>query len=227
MSAPRRSRPGGGRLSCVVSPYDDLPSEPLSDHFGFDRGTPLDRHYIESFLAERRSSIQGAVLEVQDDTYTQRFGSRGVTATTVIDIDATNPKATLIADLGRRASLPADMYDCIILTQTLHLLQHPGRCLKNCYQALRSGGVLLASAPTLGRVSPTYPDGDYWRFTPAGINELFTRCWEGESTTHSWGNLRSCMGFLMGAVIEDFPSTALEVHDPRFVLTVGVEARKR
>jgi SAM-dependent methyltransferase len=209
-----------------MSRFTDLPLDPLSDHYGFDRGTPLDRRYIEEFLHERRGTIRGSVLEVQDDTYTARFGSDRVSERTVVDRDRSNERATLISDLEQPDSLSAAAYDCIILTQTLHLLRRPGRCVENCYRALRPGGVLLATAPSVSRVSPTYPDADYWRFTPAGIAELFARHWEGDFTTSALGNLRSCIGFLLGEIVEDLADTVLDRHDPRFPLTVAVEAHK-
>jgi hypothetical protein len=75
-------------------------------------------------------------------------------------------------------------------------------------------------------VSPTYPDADYWRFTPAGIAELFAQHWIGDFTVHARGNLRSCVGFLLGEVVEDLSDASLDEHDPRFVLTVAVDAHK-
>jgi SAM-dependent methyltransferase len=209
-----------------MNPITGLPLEPLSDQYGFDRGTPLDRRYIEAFLLERRGAIRGSVLEVQDNTYTTSIGGDRVSGSAVVDIDGSNQRATLIADLEQPGSLPAGTYDCIILTQTLHLLRRPGTCLENCYRALRPGGTLLATAPSVSRVSPTYPDRDYWRFTPAGIAELFARNWEGDSSVHGLGNLRSCVGFLLGEVVEDLDDTILDHHDPRFPLTVAVEAQK-
>ena len=140
-------------------------------------------------------------------------------------VDAARPRFS-IADLEQPDSLAPTAYDCIILTQTLHLLRRPGRCVENCYRALRPAGVLLATAPTVSRVSPTYPDADYWRFTPAGIAELFGRHWQGDFTTHPLGNLRSCVGFLLGEAVEDFADSLLDRHDPRFPLTVAVEAHK-
>ena len=209
-----------------MTAFADLPLEPLSDHHGLERGTPLDRRYVEAFLAEHRSAIRGSVLEVEDDAYTTKFGGDRVSDSIVLDIDRSNPRATLFADLEQPESLVAGAYDCIILTQTLHLLRRPGQCVENCYRALRPEGVLLATAPSVSRVSPTYPDADYWRFTPAGIAELFARHWAGDFTAHAMGNLRSCIGFLLGEVVEEFADSVLDDHDPRFPLTVAVEARK-
>ena len=185
----------------------------------------MDRRYIEGFLSAH-GVIHGAVLEVRNNVYTTMFGGDRVTESIVVDIDATNPRATLVADLQRVGSLPPDAYDCIILTQTLHLLRRPGQCIENCFAGLRSGGVLLATAPSVDRVSPTYPDGDFWRFTPAGIAELFGRHWPSDFTVDAFGNLRTCMAFLMGEVVEDIPDIVLDDHDPRFPLTVAVEASK-
>jgi SAM-dependent methyltransferase len=209
-----------------VTAFGDLPREPISDRYGLDRGTPVDRRYIEGFLSARRGVIHGVVLEVHDHTYTTKFGEDRVSRSIVVDIDATNPNATLIADLKLAGALPPDSYDCIILTQTLHLLRRPDVGVANCFAALRPGGVLLATAPSVSRVSPTYPDGDFWRFTPAGIAELFGRHWPSDFTVDGFGNLRTCTAFLMGEVVEDLPDVVLDDHDPRFPLTVAVEATK-
>src|SRR5688572_7108759 len=45
---------------------------PTASDFGFARGGPVDRYYIESFLNKPRARIGGRVLEVGDDTYTRR-----------------------------------------------------------------------------------------------------------------------------------------------------------
>jgi SAM-dependent methyltransferase len=210
----------------AVTAFGDLPLEPLSDHYGLDRGTPVDRRYIERFLSTRHRVIRGTVLEIQDSSYTTRFGEDQVSQSVVVDIDATNPNATLIADLQLPDALPPDSYDCIILTQTLHLLRRPGVCVANCFAALRPGGVLLATAPSVSRVSPTYPEDDFWRFTPAGIAELFSRHWPGDFTVNGFGNLRTCTAFLLGEVVEELSEVVLSNHDPRFPLTVAVEATK-
>src|SRR5215210_7162112 len=46
---------------------------PLSRYFGFDRGLPIDRYYIENFLARQAEDIHGRVLEIGDNSYTQRY----------------------------------------------------------------------------------------------------------------------------------------------------------
>ena len=43
---------------------------PISSSFGFDRGKPIDRRYIEDFLSRHAQDITGRVLEVADNAYT-------------------------------------------------------------------------------------------------------------------------------------------------------------
>jgi hypothetical protein len=47
---------------------------PISSIFGFDRGLPVDRYYIEKFLSAQSADIYGRVLEIGDDRYTRKFG---------------------------------------------------------------------------------------------------------------------------------------------------------
>ena len=42
--------------------------KPLSRGYGWDRGTPIDRHYIERFLASHAGDIRGRVLEIAAST---------------------------------------------------------------------------------------------------------------------------------------------------------------
>src|SRR4051794_27404046 len=45
---------------------------PVSRHFGYDRGLPVDRHYIERFLEDNAAVVAGHVLEIGDSAYTRR-----------------------------------------------------------------------------------------------------------------------------------------------------------
>ena len=42
---------------------------PISREFGLDRGLPIDRFYMERFLAAHAHHIRGAVLEIGEPTY--------------------------------------------------------------------------------------------------------------------------------------------------------------
>ncbi len=166
------------------------------------------------------------MLEVGDRRYTTQFGGELVTSSDIVDVDPSNEDASICADLCRRGALPADAFDCIILTETLHMLPEPGVAIRNCERALRTGGSLLLTTPVLKRMSPDHPDVDYWRFTPTGIELLFGRHWHGDFSVRAFGTLRTCAAFLVAAVAEDLDDSAFATQDERFPLTVAVHARR-
>jgi SAM-dependent methyltransferase len=204
-----------------------VPTVPLSDDHGIDRGTPIVRAYLEEFLGQHQDAIRGSVLEVGDWRYSTRFGAGRVTTSTVADIDAANRQATLFTDLNQASALPADSFDCIILTEVLHLLTNPDTCLRSCHQALREEGTALITVPALKRLNPKDPDSDYLRYTPAGLELLLRRTWDGPFSVTWYGNLRACVAFLVSHVSEEIGSEELSFKDERFPLTVAARADKQ
>ena len=147
---------------------------PLSHDWGYERGTPADRPIIERYLAAHASDIRGAVLEVQENDYTRRFGGARVERSDVLDLDIDNSRATMIGDLRALDHVASDTYDCIILTQTLHVIDEMPAVIRECHRLLKDDGVLLATVPCASRVCLEYgPDADYWRLTEAGVRRLF------------------------------------------------------
>ena len=205
-------------------------AEPVSANWGLERGTPVDRIYIERFLDEHRDDIQGRVLEVKDAGYTKRFGEGRVTTRDVLDIDAKNPEATLIVDLAVPEEMPADRYDCIVLTQTTHIIYDSQRVVESAYRALRPGGVLLCTLPCVSRVSTEGTDhgaGDYWRFTAAGARHLFSAVFPLDHLeVRSRGNLMACAAFLLGLAAHEVPDPGLQRDDPWHPLVCVVRATK-
>lgn len=199
---------------------------PVSINWGFDRGTPIDRYFIERFLRDRGGDITGRVLEVKDDTYTQRFGA-GVTSADVLDVDADNPAATVVADLTHAPQIPDDRYDCIVLTQTLHLVYDVHAAVSECRRILRPGGTLLVTMPSLSRCSRELLHSDFWRITPAGAARLFGDAFGAEQVeVSSSGNAVLAAAFLMGVAVEEVSPRVLHRMDPLFPMVVTVRASK-
>ena len=115
-------------------------TSPLSAHWGRARGTPVDRWFIESFLAAHSGDIRGRVLEVMDDHYTRRFGT-AVESSDVLDVDEANPQATIVADLADPRSFPHGQYDCVVVTQTLQFVFDLEAAIESIHGSLHSGGV--------------------------------------------------------------------------------------
>ena len=205
-----------------------LATTPVSTQRGFDRGTPVDRWYIERFLTEHAGDIRGRALEVRNADYVVRFGT-GVVRADVLDIDATNPRATIVADLTAADHVSPELFDCFVLTQTLQFIYDVSAAIRHAHRLLAPGGVLLATLPVVSRIAPRYGlDVDYWRFTAAGCRRLFGDVFGEEHVeVKTRGNVLACMAFLEGAALEEIGEEKLAVDDPYHPLIVTVRALKR
>jgi peptidoglycan/xylan/chitin deacetylase (PgdA/CDA1 family) len=203
-------------------------TDPLSRDWGYDRGTPVDRRYIEQFLAAHSSDVRGAVLEVQEDDFTRRFGGRRVATSDVLDLETGNARATIHADLRCAPEIASEAYDCIILTQTLHVIDDAAAALSECVRLLKPGGVVLATLPSASRVCLEYgEEGDLWRVTRAGAVSMFEKAFgAGAVESTAYGNVLTNVAFLHGVAGEELADAEFEAHDPYYPALVGVRARK-
>jgi SAM-dependent methyltransferase len=192
---------------------------PFSDSWGFDRGLPVDRFYIEDFLSKFEADVRGRVLEVQDSAYTNQFGGSRVTASDILDINQANKAATIVADLARSGSLPDRRFDCIIVTQTLQYVDDPAAAVANLWTAVAPGGTLLITVPCAQRIAPDLSTVDRWRFMPRGLEDLVRRnCAGGEIEVVGYGNVLSATASLMGLAADELRTKELEDEDPNFPL---------
>ncbi len=198
---------------------------PISRQFGFDRGTPIDRFYIEAFLDEHRRHITGRVLEIGDAAYTRQFGS-AVTSSDVLNA-APGPGVTIVGDLTEGGGLQEGAYDCIILTQTIQCIYNVKAALSGAVRALKPGGHLLLTASGISQISRYDMDrwGEYWRFTDHSLARLLKEAAPGADirvTAH--GNVAVAKAFLDGRAQEELTQEILEVRDDDYqvVLTAIV-----
>jgi SAM-dependent methyltransferase len=200
---------------------------PISDRWGADRGTPIDRYYIESFLAAHAADIRGHALEVRDRRYTERFG-HGISQSDVLDLDESNPDATIVADLTDAANVASGTFDCFILTQTLQFIYPVEGAVREAYRLLRPDGVLLATVPAVSRIDRhAGVDGDFWRFTTASCRRLFGAIFGDVNVeAQSYGNVLAAIGFLTGLAREDLSDDELDIADDLYPVLVGVRALK-
>ena len=199
---------------------------PLSDHYGRDRGTPVDRYYIEQFLAAERAAIRGRVLEVMNRDYTVRFGA-AVDRSDVLDIDPDNLDATIIGDLASADAVPTSSFDCFILTQTLQYIYDLEAAVAHAYRILGPGGTLLCTVPVVSRIDRRELESEYWRLTAAACSRLFGGVFAPDDVVvRGRGNLLAAVAFLVGMAAEELSARELERDDPFFPLIVTVRATK-
>ena len=203
-------------------------TEPVGRLFGRERGTPIDRYYIERFLERNRELVRGRVLEVGEDIYTRRFGGDQVTEAAVLHV-ADYPGATLVADLSKPETLPENRFDCFICTQTFNFIFDVREAILGAQRILAPGGVLLATVAGIAQISTGDADrwGDFWRFTVQSAERAFGDAFGPENVAvDSAGNVYAATSFLRGIALEEVESARLDVKDPEYPITILVVARK-
>ena len=100
------------------------------------------------------------MLEIGDNAYTLRFGASRVVKSEVLNRYEGHPSTTFIGDLSDRATLPSDAFNCIVFTQTLHLLFDMPAAIETLWRVLKPGGVLLVTV--LGQSDDRGEWGDSW-----------------------------------------------------------------
>lgn len=203
--------------------------EPVSKYFGFERGVPIDRYYIEKFLSENRGLIKGSVLEVADSSYTKKFDG-GVEKFEVLYVDDTNLQATIIGDLSRPETLPECVIDCFICTQTFNFIYDFKSAIKGAHKLLKPGGTLLATCSGISQISRYDMDrwGDYWRFTTSSARLAFGEAFGGNNLeVKSYGNVLASVAFLEGMACEELNKEELDFKDDDYQMIISVKALKR
>lgn len=227
LRAERMVRKRGRELAILASGRARLAFgvAPLSHRWGYDRGMPLHRYYLEQFLAEASKDIRGACLEFHSAVYTRRFGGSAVERADILHIDDSNPQATIIADLTKPNSIPSNTFDCIVCTHVLHLILDLDRAIAELHRILKPGGVLLVAVPQVSMCQPEFHE--LWRFTAEGLQAVLARSFPATNVMcRSYGNSLTSAGEIRGLAAREFRKTELDFHDPRFGIEVCGRAVK-
>jgi len=202
---------------------------PIQPGFSSDRGTYIDRYYIEKFLTKRAEDIRGRVLDLCDDGYTRQFGGSRVTHSDVLDVRPDHPGATIIADLTKGEEIPSGAFDCVILTQTLNFIYDTRAAICTVHRILKPGGVVLVSVPGIAQVSLVEVAycGDFWRFTHLSLRRLFEEFFPRECVAiETGGNVFAATAFLHGISVEELSAEMLDYNDPEYQVSVLLRAVK-
>ena len=201
-------------------------TRPLSTAWGFDRGTPIDRYYIDKFLSEHAADIRGRVLEVGDDSYSRRFGGDRIGRQDVLHVDDSNSAATIVGDLASSDLLPASSFDCMILTQTLQYVFDLPASLAAIRRALRPGGVALITVPATSPIGyDQWANRFYWRFSLPSMKRLLAAAFEPAMIeVEPLGNLYAATAFLHGAAVEEVSKKKLQHVMPEYAVIIAARA---
>ncbi len=203
--------------------------EPFSREFGFDRGRPIDRHYIEAFLGAHMDDVRGRVLEIGDNEYTLRYGGDRVTMSDVLNVQDCGGNTTIVSDLATGMGIPDGVFDCLIVTQTLHLIFDVPAAIRTMYRVLRPGGVLLLTVPgTIAHLEQgQWRDTWFWGFGSLALERLFAEVFPADHSKFGChGNVLASIAFLEGLAAEELDPAELDHQDVLYPLLLTVRATR-
>ncbi len=212
-----------------VEPGDFRRKNPLSIEFGYDRGGPVDRYYIENFLQKESKNIKGRVMEIGDNEYTLKYGGNAVTKSDILHVDATNNKATFVGDLSNAPQVPDNTFDCVVLTQTLHLIYDFKAALATCHRILKPGGILLMTNPYITPIDHgEWKETWYWAFTDRAIRKLCEEMFPGAKIdVDTFGNVYVASAFLYGMGISEVTKKMMDHRDQQFQVITTAKVQKK
>ena len=203
---------------------------PISHKFGLDRGTPIDRYYIENFLNINNNFIKGNVLEVEECFYTRKFGKK-IEESKILKYTNSEELGVNIlnADLTDFSTLPKNYFDCFICTQTFNFIYDYKTAILGAKHLLKSGGVLLATVAGLCQISKYDMErwGDYWRFTDLSVKKVFSEIFgEDNIEIESYGNILTSISILHGISAEELTFDELSFNDRSYQVIITIKATK-
>ena len=201
---------------------------PIDPNWGFERGTPIDRIYVDQFMHSRAEDIRGRVLEIAAPDYTTRFGTN-VEQVDILMASEGNPRATIVGDLANAPHVADDTFDCAIVTQTLQFVYEVRAAFRTLHRILAPGGVLLATVPGITKISPPEDDewGEWWHYTGRSARRLAEEAFgQGNVDVRTYGNVLAAAGFLYGLAASDLRPEELASNDRLYEVTIAIRAVK-
>lgn len=202
-------------------------TKPFSQDFGYVRGGPIDRHYIEKFLNFHSSDIKGRVLEVGDNKYTLGFGKENVSKSDILDINKDNKKANIIADLTDAGHLPSNTYDCIILTHVISMIYDYKSALATAHRILKPSGVLLLTSGVGFKIHQNPNCDIHWNISDICFKKILADFFSSQRiTTKRYGNILTMSSFLFGIGRKELSDKEYSHDDADYPVIFGVRAVK-
>jgi SAM-dependent methyltransferase len=216
----RRAPDGQNPLGHLRAPV------PIARWFGWGRGKAIDRVFIEHYLAAQSAYIHGRVLEIGDNEYTVTYGGDRVQQSDILHFDEKNPQATFIGDLSSCDHIPDALFDCMILTQTLHLIYDIRAALNNAHRLLKPGGSLVATFPGISQISdPEWGATWCWGWSSGQAASLLESAFPGgDVEVQALGNRLAAVAMLHGLVAEEVPLEQLLSTDGACAFLIGAVA---
>lgn len=202
---------------------------PVSRKFGFDRGLPIDRYYVQKFLIENRGLIKGTVLEIAGREYTQKYGGGNVEKSYILHVAEAKDEFSIKGNLETGEGIPSDLVDCFILTQTLPFIYDIESVAKNVIKVLKPGGHALITVGGITQISRYDMDrwGHFWSFTDLSLRKLFSGYIpENCIKVNTFGNVKTATCFLYGLASNEIPEEDFSFIDKDYQVLITAVVQK-
>jgi SAM-dependent methyltransferase len=156
---------------------------------GCDKDYPFARfgmyHGIEDLCRER--TFEGPALSISHSRHL--LGIMGAESLEVAD--ANFPEANIL-----KLPFETDKFGVVVSDQVFeHIQGLPSVAFKESLRVAKPGGWVLH---TTCFIMPQHGEGDYWRFTPMGLQELAFACDAAEACAGGWGHPTQMIFWLLG-----------------------------
>ncbi|MBW4509143.1 MAG: class I SAM-dependent methyltransferase [Scytonematopsis contorta HA4267-MV1] len=195
--------------------------EPFCNEFGFERGTPIDRYYLDKFIGSIRHQVKGKVVEIGGALSNRgEYGFENVSTYDAVDL-LESPLVNICGDVHESNLLKPGYYDTILLFNVLEHCHTPQKVVDNIQNWLVPSGYCMAIVPNAQRIHNN--PGDYWRILPDGMKTLFQNFDEVQVTTY--GNPTSLIASYMGIAAEELTPDELDQSHPLYPVTTCLVAK--
>lgn len=213
----------------IIDAISKMDLYPVSEQFATERGTPIDRYYIDIFLQHNSQYIKGEVLEIEDNTYTKKYGGNHYDSSIVMDVSSKDENIDFNANLETGEGIKESIADCFICTQTLMYIYDLQSVAQNIIKMLKPGGVALITCSGLSQNSRRCMEsyGAYWGFNEAALKRMFINI-DGAEVIESgiYGNVKTVSAHINGLCIEDIDESDFKENDVCYPLIVYAVVKK-
>jgi len=195
---------------------------PICARFGFSRGAPIDRYYLDQFIHKIRPIVLGDVVEIGGkDSNRAAYQFDHATQYRGFDMFG-DPDISLVGDAHDPQALPEGQLDTIIAFNVLEHCPKPWLVIDNMRRWLKPGGMAIVMVPSCQRLH-RMPE-DYWRPMPAALGHLFST-WS-DPELHVYGNPLTTIAAMMGISVGELSAAELDAFHPDYPVATCVIAKK-
>ncbi|HAN75554.1 MAG TPA: methyltransferase [Planktothrix sp. UBA8407] len=197
-------------------------TNPICQAFGFLRGQPIDRYYLDKFIEKIRPEIVGNILEIGAiETAKESYQLTEESSYHVLNMDRWSG-VDIVGDAHDINVIQPESFDTIILFNVLEHCYAPWIVIENIHRWLKPGGKCFASVPSALKIHDA--PQDYWRPLPDAFAWMLRNFSQQKISTY--GNLITVVAAYHGIVTEELTTEELDAYHPDYPVITCISATK-